>query len=182
MSKDAERKDNMVDYIRNNIDTIISVLALSLTLWQYISGLIKRRENYKVKIDNVQTAQTGRKNFVLLSMTILNNSASNLNITRMYLVEKKQQFLCHIKKSWCGERYYPQFPETDLPRTERIFSSEFPLNIQQNGANNVLVKFETDSLIEIKKHDQVTLKILTNKKESVVKVVCLDDKKDLTYL
>lgn len=86
------------------------------------------------------------------------------------------------KKSWCGERYYPQFPETDLPRTERIFSSEFPLNIQQNGANNVLVKFETDSLIEIKKHDQVTLKILTNKKESVVKVVCLDDKKDLTYL
>ena len=37
-------------------------------------------------------------------------------------------------------------------------------------------------LKEIKKNDKITLRILTNKNEKVVETMCLDDKKDLTYL
>ncbi len=147
----------MLDYMKNNISTIISILALVLTLVQYICGLIKNRESYKMLVDNVQVTQRGKKSFVLLTMTILNNSSSNLNITTIYYINGTDEFLCNIKKSWCGERYYPQFPETDLPRTERIFSAEFPLSIQPNGANNVLVKFEIDDQIEIKKNDRIVI-------------------------
>ena len=53
----------MIDYIKNNISTIISVLAIGLTLAQYLSNLIKNRENFKVQVDNIQLTQSGKKYF-----------------------------------------------------------------------------------------------------------------------
>ena len=72
--------ETMISFIKNNISNIISILALSLTLIQYFSALRKKREKYTVRIDNAQGGQSGRNNYLLVNMTILNHSSSNLNI------------------------------------------------------------------------------------------------------
>lgn len=68
-----------------------------------------------------------------------------------------------MNKTWSGEHYYPQFPETDIPRTERIFSAQFPISIQPNGAVSELIRFESDENISIM-NDFLILEISTNKK------------------
>ena len=173
--------ETMISFIKNNISNIISILALSLTLIQYFSALRKKREKYTVRIDNAQGGQSGRNNYLLVNMTILNHSSSNLNITRIYFVDGTTEYLCHLKESWCAERYFPNYPETDIPRTKRIFSSKFPLSILPNGATSELIKFKIESKKEITKNEIITLKFVTSKKEKTINLMVMDNKSDLTY-
>lgn len=172
----------MLEFVKNNFSNIIASLALLLSFTQWICGFIRKRENYEVCIDNAQYGQSGKNHYLILSMTILNNSSSNLNITRIYFLQGKSQHLCHLKESWCGERYFPNFPETDIPRTKRILSSQLPLSILANGAESVLIKIRINEKIEINKNDILSLEFVTSKNKKRFNLVVMDSKSDLTYL
>ncbi len=50
----------MIDFIKNNFSNIIATIALLVSLTQWIYGLIRKRENYDVCIDNAQYGQSGK--------------------------------------------------------------------------------------------------------------------------
>ena len=115
-------------------------------------------------------------------MTIVNKSDAPLNITQIYFIDGKTEYLCYLKKQWSGEHYYPVFPETDIPRTERIFSANFPLALQPNDAKSELIRFSITSNISIKKEDIIKLKIVTSKRTIVREIECRDDRQDLIHI
>ena len=165
------------------IATVISIISLLIALIQAVGSKLSKRENYTVQIDNVQQFVQQQECSLLISITIINHSISPLNITRIYYCDKSGEHLCRLKKTWCGEHYYPKFPETDIPITERVFSADFPLAIEPHGAKSELIKFELpQEEKKITKNDTVKLRVITNKSKKVLSLTCLDNKEDLTYL
>ena len=130
-------------WIIDNRDFLIALVALFLTILQFIISCVKNQEKYEIIVNKVDLSSNGNNNTLLLSMSIFNCSSSPLNITKIHLINEKSKVLCKLNKTWSGEHYYPKFPETDIPRTERIFSAQFPISIQPNGAMSVLVRFDS---------------------------------------
>lgn len=173
----------ILQFLHNNLQLIIAVSAFVLFLYQFIDTKIKHGVKFYIQIDNAQCfVEDQNISNLLLSITIVNKSNSSLNITHIYFIDKDKEYLCFLKKQWSGEHYYPKYPETDIPRTERIFSTDFPITLQPNDAKSELVKFSVPNHINVKKHDIVRLKIATDKKVIICKLRCCDDKQDLTYL
>ena len=150
-------------WIENNKDFLIALIALILTISQYVSSRIRNKEKYEIMSDKVELVTVGNKTVLLIKMSIINCSSSTLHITKMVLANSNNNIICNLNKTWSGEHYYPQFPETDIPRTERIFSAQFPISIQPNGAVSELIRFESDENISIM-NDFLILEISTNKK------------------
>lgn len=130
-------------WIVENKDFLIALIALILTVLQLIVSFIKNREKYKIFADKIELITIENKKVLLINMSIVNYSSSTLNITKMHFINKNDRVLCNLNKTWSGEHYYPKFPETDIPRTERIFSAQFPISVQPNGAASVLIRFES---------------------------------------
>lgn len=173
----------ILQFLYNNWQPITTILALVLSLYQLIDTKVKHRVKFYIQIDNAQCLVKDQDvSNLLLSITIVNKSVLPLNITQIWFTDKNKEYLCSLKKQWVGEHYYPIFPETDIPRTERIFSTDFPITLQPNGAKSELVKFPVPCHVNVKKHDIVQLKIATNKKVIICESECCDDKLDLTYL
>ncbi len=150
-------------WIVNNKDFLIALIALIFTILQYVSSRIRNKEKYEIKADKVEIITVENKTVLLIKMSIINCSSSTLHITKMIFANSNNNILCNLNKTWSGEHYYPKFPETDIPRTERIFSAQFPISIQPNGAVSELIRFESDEKISIMS-DCLMLEISTNKK------------------
>ncbi len=129
-------------WVVKNKDFLIAFIALILTILQFIFSCLKKREKYQIIAEKMNLT-TGNMNILLVNMSIINYSSSVLNITKMHFINPKDKVLCNLNKTWSGEHYYPKFPETDIPITERIFSVQFPISVQPNGAISVLVRFES---------------------------------------
>lgn len=149
-----------------------------MTLYQLINNYFKKRERFTIIANNVQVSD----NKVWLSATILNNADSTFNITRIYFINNSIDYLCSLKRTMCAERYYPLFHETDIPRTERIFSSDFPISLSPKGAINSLIEFKIDGMKKIEKNQIIRLKVFTNKKTKIFNLKCLDNQTGFKYL
>lgn len=70
-------------------------------------------------------------------------SSSPLIITRMYVNEVQ----CYLTHQFVGEHYFPHFPESDIARTERILSTDFPINIVANSGvmHKIIFNFKDKS-------------------------------------
>ena len=86
----------------------------------------------------------------------------------MHFINKNDRVLCNLNKTWSGEHYYPKFPETDISRTERIFSAQFPISVQPNGAASVLIRFESINDFVISDH---LLKVEVSTSKTVRKIL-----------
>ncbi len=178
--------EKMLEFIKENEATIaitLSIASLVLALAQLICNKLKAREKFEILLNNVQQDNIGEITSLLLSITIINKSSSPLTITGFNYYDGNKKYFCTIRKQWIGEHYYPQFPETDIPRTERVFSANFPICLQANDARFEVIKFELPQRKEcIMKGDVVELEVMTDKHGRDKSLICLDDKADLTYL
>ena len=178
--------EKVFEFVKENDATIaitLSIASLVLTLSQLINNKFKAREKFEIQLNNVQQYNVGEITSLLLFITIINKSSSPLTITGLNYYDGNKKYFCLLRKQCIGEHYYPQFPETDIPRTERIFSANFPICLQPNGARFEVIKFELPQREEIiKKGNIVTVEVITDKHKKDKKLICLDDKTDLTYL
>lgn len=176
----------VLDLLEKNIEIvslIISIFALTISILQIIYNQIKKIENFNICIDNAQAFSVPGSSSLICSLMITNNSLSVLNINRIYFIKNGQEYLCYLKKQWCGEHYYPKFYETDIPRTERVFSSDLPISISPQGATSKLIRFKLPfNDLVLKSGDIIDLKIVTSKNTKKIKLSILDDKRDLSYM
>lgn len=113
-----------------NIVTLgISIVGLLLSSAQWIYTLYCKRTHYKVSVEKKEWYEYENYNKCILSLFIQNLSSSPLIITRMYVNEVQ----CYLTHQFVGEHYFPHFPESDIARTERILSADFPINIVANS-------------------------------------------------
>lgn len=91
-------------------------------------------------------------------------------------------FCAFFRKSGVANTITPQFAETDIPRTERVFSDDFPICIPALGAKSSIVKFEVDSNSFPSDCSSIRLKVATNNRVKKSTYTCKDNKNDLTYM
>lgn len=161
----------IVKFIAENkslLTTIIAIAGFLLSLSQVIYSLWSKRTNISVSLETLFNSTIENKKSVKLGLIFQNNSSSPIIITRVSLLLNHCRALypCALTHRWIGERYYPKYDETDIPITERIFSSDFPISLQPSQGTFEVVLFDVPTDIELD-DDFVTLKIITNKKNKV---------------
>ena len=120
----------------------IAILSLILSSTQWIYTLYKNRTNFSMSLERFQWYEKPEYDYNqgIFTFMICNLSTAPLTITRMTI--KKTS--CLITHQWIGDHYYPKFPETDIPTTERQLSPDFPITIAPNGSGLYSIVFHFD--------------------------------------
>ena len=128
--------------MNSNTISIISLavagLSLILAVCQWIYILHQNQTNFSVSIEKFEWYEHQNLNRSIFTFMIWNNSASPLIITKMAICDVN----CLVSHQWIGDHYYPIFPETDIPSTERKLSVDFPICIPPNGGGMYPVIFD----------------------------------------
>ena len=175
----------MLIFIQNHYAEILSTIAIILSLAQIIVSGINNRTNLELTVEDVQQYKIADKISIIILFTLVNNSKSPINITRIILVGKNNQSVpCNLRKSYIGEHYYPKYPETDLPRTERVFSADLPISLSGNGAKSIHLLFETPpDFTDYSNGDIIYFSVKTDKKNLNLTGKCLiHDNGTMKYL
>lgn len=151
------------------ITLIISIAGFLLSSAQWIYTLYCKRTNYKIAIEKLEWFEYENYNKCILSLSIQNLSNSPLIITRMRINDVQ----CYLSHQFVGEHYYPNFPESDIPRTERILSADFPINIVANSGMMHKIVFDfTDKSFTI--GNLIKLEVQTTKRSKTNALYCPD--------
>lgn len=144
------------------ITLIISIAGFLLSSAQWIYTLYSKRANYKISIEKFEWYEHSKYNRCILSLSIQNLSGTPLIITRMSI----NDIQCYLSHQFVGERYFPHFPETDIPYTERVLSVDFPINIVANSGMMCKVIFDfSDKTFSLEKIIELNVQT-TNKSKS----------------
>lgn len=151
------------------ITLAISIIGLLLSSAQWLYTLYSKRTNYKISIEKFEWYEYEYKNTCILSLFIQNLSNSPLIITRMNINGTQ----CYLSHQFIGEHYYPHFPESDIPRTERILSSDFPINLVANSGmmHKVVFDFTDKSFVF---GTLVEMEVQTTQKSKMHTLYCPD--------
>lgn len=138
---------------------IIALAGFILSLSQWIYVLYSKRTNFNVTIENVEKADS--RHIYTFTFIIKNLSSAPLVITRTSI----NNVNCLLLPCWIGERYYPKYEETDIPVTERVFSSGMPLNIPSNSSVIHTIAFKIPSDTDFILENPATVLFSTDKTE-----------------
>ena len=69
---------------------------------------------------------------------------------------------CLISHQWIGDHYYPDFPETDIPHTERKLSPDFPICLVPHSGGLFSIVFDFNKASKMPKHN-MTIHVQTSK-------------------
>ena len=142
---------SFLDRYQENITTVIAVISLVLTIGQLLYTCYRRRVNFSIELQAYQStlvhvtddpAHPEKDNHVFF-LTIINYSSSPVVLTKFYIYDEAgNKYLCRLRNTWVGEAYYPKFPETDIPRTDRKLSPDFPICLGAEQARNESIVFK----------------------------------------
>ena len=121
----------------------ISVSAFLMSLWQFIHEYLRSRVKLSVSVTAFE--EHPYTNSTIYRFYFINSSSRSIVISSVaFLPYDGKSILCYHSHQWCGERYYPKFPETDITITERKLSLDFPIIINPDSSVSGLVKFKID--------------------------------------
>ena len=151
------------------LSLIIAILSFAMSLTQWIYTLYKNRTHFSMSIERFEWYEYPEHNYnrSIFTFMIWNSSGAPLTITRMN-IEKTN---CLITHQWVGDRYYPKFPECDIPRTERKLSPDFPITIPPNGGGIYSIIFDFDLKAEKPNH-LITVNVQTSCKKKCFTLYC----------
>lgn len=146
---------------------IIAIFALLITIGQLIISLYKKRMNLVTEIENVDQEDLGKRKECVLVLTIINKSTAAINISRILMKNKSNEWIsCRYRKAPVFMHQWPTYPETDIPSSERSFSTDFPISINGRGSTCVVVVFSyREDVPDFKDGETIELKLLTDKKD-----------------
>lgn len=162
---------------RELILALISIFAFVLSTGQLIYNLWKNKCRLKVIAYNYEFAET--RKFFFLSACICNMSSAPVAVTKISILDRSGVLHpCTLHHVWMGEQHFPKFSETDIPRTERTLSADFPLNLvgHESSLHHLAFKAE-DSLTLFHELFFLKLKVETNKKTVYLRVYCPPESK-----
>lgn len=126
------------------ITLIIAILGFILSLAQWIYTFYSKRTHFSMSIEKFQWHHHSSYDRAIITFMIWNMSDSPLIITKMSINDVN----CLISHQWIGDRYYPNPPENDIPKTERNLSPDFPITLtsKSGGLYSIIFDFEKDTI------------------------------------
>lgn len=156
---------------KENITFVIAILAFLLSVAQWIYTLWCSRTHFNAEITNIEKAPNSKGTRYTFTFLINNLSSAPLVITKATI----QHIDCNYLKKWIGERYFPKFPETDVPTTEQCFSSEIPLNLVPHSSSLCTLVFNVEKGEKLNLASPIAVTFRTTKKIKTFKLESPDD-------
>lgn len=155
----------LIDH-HSGLADIAAVAALILSLLQWIQHFSQQRTHLKLEIQNIMSYKHNQIETCNILFTISNKSASPIAITRIILGDESgAEYPCCLTHKYICEHYYNKFPETDIPCTERIFSTDFPICLPAHGCVMPFVVFDViGKEFSFAELSEVYVKVITDKK------------------
>lgn len=153
-------------FTKENISLLIAILSFFLTVGQLLYGIYQRRTNIDISIENCEIGEYSTYTRYILTLMVHNHSSAPAIITKMYL----DDICCRLRHQWTGEQYYPSFTECDLPRTERLLSVDFPINMVPHSSilERVVFDFSNEDNLPSR---LTTIHVITTKKKKIFSVL-----------
>lgn len=171
----------MIDFLISHKDLItlsIAILSLLLSITQIVHTALSKLTRFSVDVQNYEFSDISNRDEYTFLFCIINHSTSPFAITRISIIAPQEEYPCYVNHKWIGERYYPKFPETDVPRTERFFSEDLPVQLTGNQCFIGFISFPVEKGVTIfDKNKQVKLKFTTNKGQKTLVSKCPKDSK-----
>lgn len=132
--------------INELITLIIAILGFILSAIQWGYTFYCKRINFSMSIEKFEPGHSDLYDRAIFTLMIWNNSSAPLTITRMSI----NNVNCSITHQWVGEHYYPTTPESDIPRTERHLSPDFPITLAPHGGGlyPIVFNFKKNTALE----------------------------------
>ncbi|WP_320920282.1 hypothetical protein [Eisenbergiella porci] len=139
-----------------------------------IFDIFSKRTNVKLEIAEYYLYQGKDYDEYTFCINIDNNSSSPISITKLLIMEKNGLFTrCYLVPAYKGETYFPRYPETDLPLTNRILSASFPINLAASESTLQRIVFKLDKNADIYgPNNTVTFQVITNKRNKTFILHC----------
>lgn len=159
---------------KENILAFISIIAFLISTSQLIISILNKRLKLTATIQKFTCAEFDNFNSYTFLITFENSSSRSVSITNMFLIDSEgASFGCSLLHKWIGERYYPRFPETDIPVTERVLTADFPIHIDSNGVKMEFIHFKVNKESKIfNSNHKAKFHLLTNKKRIYITLSC----------
>ncbi|MBQ3431958.1 MAG: hypothetical protein IJG23_04155 [Clostridia bacterium] len=174
-----------MSFFINNRETILGILtviAFVLSVGELISKIIKNRTNYSVDLINANVYEFEDKNQLLSSFIIVNKSSAPLTITMFEFINDDVPYMCILKRIAIAEHYHNKYPETDIPITERIYSTEIPINLSPKQAVMCHIPFYIGKCKNtVSENEKLCFRITTSKGKKTVNLNPKDTNKELKY-
>lgn len=119
--------DTIIPFIINNIGIIISILALILSVFNFIYLITTNMKKLKLKVENYSYCNVDGKKFYFFNVMFSNNSRLPIAINEIDLLQNKKVY--HFIKS---KRLLLDGQTTrnkQIIRTKKVYSAKFPINI-----------------------------------------------------
>ena len=132
-----------MDFLNKYHSDIIAIFALVVSISQIIFNAWHNRFNISMLVENVDQEDLKKRKECIICFSFVNNSTSPINILRLKLQDKNGVWIpCRLRKAPVFMHHWPKYPETDIPSSERTFSTDFPVHIGSRGATNIIATFE----------------------------------------
>lgn len=156
--------DSTLQIIVNIIAILSFILSVGTIICQWRQSLV--RLNIDLNMVDIFHSVDESASQCDLQFTFVNKSTKRLSITKIELIDNTGNYhLCSLTHHYVGERYFPHFPETDIPYTERRFSADFPIVLEGNSAITQIVHFQsTDKKIDISSGIPFSILVTTDRK------------------
>ncbi|SEU09644.1 hypothetical protein SAMN05443270_3114 [Lacrimispora sphenoides] len=171
----------MINYLVSHKDLVtltIAILSLFLSISQIIYTALRKLTRFSIDIQNYEFSDISLRDEYTFLLCIINHSTSPFAITRISIVTSDKEYPCYVNHKWIGERYYPKFPESDIPRTERFFSENLPIQLTGNQCFIGFISFPIERGVTIfDENNRIKLKFTTNKGQKTLVAKCPEESK-----
>lgn len=141
---------------------LISISAFALSMYQFLEIKVKGR--FKLNFQLINLEHHNGTNRYVCCFCFNNMSSKPVSINRVILIDDNNvEHTCYLSRKWIGEKYFPKFEETDIPITERILSTEFPIKLDSYQSSFNFVIFDNEE-IYLSNKTNFKIKIVTNRK------------------
>lgn len=152
----------------------ISMLALLISVWQWVRTLLKERFAIKIKCTGYQlitSEQIEKYRNYTFGFIVDNLSSVPVSISRIsFLSDDNAWTSFRLTKRFMKEHFIP--PGLDNPY--RFFTSDFPVNIDSHSSVLIYAAFETTSAVEVSfDGDNARFMFETSRKSKSLSIKCI---------
>lgn len=163
----------MIDFWNEYHTDIVSWLALILTVVQWGQRVYKNRINLSVALENMDHECVGNRIECILVFSVINNSTAPINITRVMLQDESMWVPSRLRHAPVFIHNWPTFPESDIPRSERTFSTDFPVHLESRGAASIVAIFRRElDAKDFVEGEYLKIRFVTDKKDIDFELKC----------
>lgn len=119
--------DTVIPFIINNIGIIISILAFTLSVFNFIYLIVTNKKNLKFNIENYSYGNVDGRRFYFFNVVFSNKSRQPISVNEIEFIHDNKIYTFIKSKRLLLDGQTTR--NKQIIRTKEVYSAKFPINI-----------------------------------------------------